>query len=43
MKYRLTDLFDMQETQKLLDSFCDLVGIAAAIIDLDGQVLLGSR
>ena len=43
MKYALTDLFDMQETQKLLDSFCDLVGIAAAIIDLDGQVLLGSR
>ena len=43
MKYVLSDLINIGKTQKLLDSFCDVVGIAAAIIDLDGNVLVGSR
>ena len=43
MKYELSDLIDIEKNQKLLDSFCDAVGIAAAIIDLDGKVLVGSR
>ena len=43
MKYKLSNLIDMEKSQKLLDSFCDVVGIAAAIIDLEGEVLVGSR
>jgi len=41
--YELSDLIDVEETQHLLDSFCDAVGIAAAIIDLGGELLVGSR
>ena len=29
--------------QRLLDSFCDAVGVAAAIIDLKGNILVGAR
>ena len=43
MKYKLSDLIDIEKCQSLLDSLCDLVGIAAAIIDLQGEVLIGSR
>jgi PAS domain S-box-containing protein len=43
MQYKLSNLIDTQKSQKLLESFCDVVGIAAAIIDLDGEVLVGSR
>ncbi|MBW2318089.1 MAG: PocR ligand-binding domain-containing protein, partial [Deltaproteobacteria bacterium] len=43
MKFKLTDLVDIQKSQELLDSFCDAVGIAAAIIDLEGEVLVGAR
>jgi PAS domain S-box-containing protein len=43
MKYKLSDLIDIEKNQRLLDSFCDVVGIAAAIIDLEGEVLVGSR
>ena len=43
MKYKISDLIDIEEIQSLLDSFCDAVGIAAAIIDLKGKVLVGSR
>ena len=43
MKYKLSDLIDIEKNQRLLDSFCDAVGIAAAIIDLEGEVLVGSR
>lgn len=42
MKHRLTDLIDIKESQTLLDSFSDVVGIASAIIDLEGNVLVGS-
>jgi len=43
VKYKLSNLIDTEKSQKLLESFCDVVGIAAAIIDLDGDVLVGSR
>ncbi|MBN1491489.1 MAG: PocR ligand-binding domain-containing protein, partial [Phycisphaerae bacterium] len=32
-----------KELQTLLESFCESVGIAAAIIDLEGEVLVGAR
>ena len=43
MKYQLSNLIDTEKSQRLLDSFCDVVGIAAAVVDLDGEVLVGSR
>ena len=43
MKYELSNLIDIEKNQRLLDSFCDAIGIAAAIIDLEGEVLVGSR
>jgi PAS domain S-box-containing protein len=43
MKYKFSNLIDIEKQQRLLDSFCDAVGIAAAIIDLKGEVLVGSR
>ena len=39
----LADLLDMQEMQSLLESFCESVGIASAIIDLEGKVLAAAR
>jgi anti-anti-sigma regulatory factor/ligand-binding sensor protein len=43
MDIELSEIIDVSKNQKLLDSFCDSVGIAAAIIDLEGNVLIGSR
>ena len=43
MKYTLNDIIDVDKNQKLLDSFCDAFGIAAAIIDITGEVFVGSR
>ena len=43
MKYDLSDLIDIEKNQNILDSFCDAVGVAAAIIDLEGNVIVGSR
>ena len=43
MKYKLKNLIDVEKNQRLLDSFCNAVGIAAAIIDLEGEILVGSR
>jgi len=39
----LADLIDLDQMQRLLDSFCAAVGIAAAIIDLQGNILVGSH
>jgi len=39
----LSDLIDRPLMQQLLESFCKVVGIAAAIIDLKGEVLVGSH
>lgn len=43
VKYELSALIDEEKTQSILDAFCNAVGVAAAIIDLKGQVLVGSR
>jgi ligand-binding sensor protein len=40
---KLADLVDLDELQHLFASFCESVGIAAAIIDLDAKVLASSR
>ena len=42
MEYRLPDLIDVFEIQKLLEDFYKVAGIPAAIIDLDGVVLVSS-
>jgi two-component system sensor histidine kinase/response regulator len=43
MNYKLSDLIDVEKSRSLLESFCEAVGIAAAIIDLEGNVLIGVR
>jgi len=43
MKYKISELIDVEKSQRLLDCFCDVMGIAAAIIDLKGDVIVGSR
>lgn len=40
---QLKDLVDLGELQVLLSNFCESVGIASAIIDLDGKVLAAAR
>jgi PAS domain S-box-containing protein len=40
---QLGELVDLDELQKLFTAFCESVGIAAAIIDLDGKVLATAR
>jgi PAS domain S-box-containing protein len=42
-RYELKELIDVDKSQRLLDSFCNAVGIAAAIIDLEGEIIVGSR
>jgi two-component system C4-dicarboxylate transport sensor histidine kinase DctB len=39
----LAELVDLDELQRLFAAFCESVGIAAAIIDLDAKVLASSR
>ena len=43
MDLKIDEIIDVSTNQKLLDNFCDSVGIAAAIIDLDGNIIIGSR
>lgn len=43
MEYNLTDLIEVERTRNLLESFFDAEGIPAAIIDLEGKVLVSSR
>lgn len=43
MIYNLSDLIDIKNMQELLDSFCGAIGIAAAIIDIDGKILIDSN
>ena len=40
---RLDELVNLEELQALFSTFCESVGIAAAIIDLDAKVLASSR
>jgi len=41
--YSLEELLDRDQMQRLLDSYCDAVGISAAIIDLEGKIFVGAR
>lgn len=43
MKRELKEMIDVEKSQKVMDSFCDVIGVAAAIIDLEGEVLFGSN
>jgi len=43
MDYKLSDLIDVEKSRNLLESFCEAVGIASAIIDLEGNVFIGVR
>jgi two-component system, sensor histidine kinase and response regulator len=43
MDYKLSDLIDVEKSRSLLESFCEAVGIASAIIDLEGNVIIGVR
>ena len=43
MDYKLSDLIDVEKSRSLLESFCEAVGIASAIIDIEGNVLIGVR
>ena len=43
MNYDIHEIIDVPMNQKLLESFCDAVGVAAAIIDLEGEVLVKAR
>jgi hemerythrin-like metal-binding protein len=40
---KLVELVDLDELQKLFTAFCESVGIAAAIIDLEGTVLVSAN
>jgi PAS domain S-box-containing protein len=42
MSYTLADLIDIEKTQKLLENFFEVVGVPAAIIDLEGVVIVSS-
>jgi len=43
LQFQLDSLVDLQELQVLLTNFCESVGIASAIIDLEGKVLAAAR
>ena len=43
MSFNLADLIDAERTQQLLENFLSAVGVPAAIIDLEGTVLVSSR
>jgi two-component system sensor kinase FixL len=42
MSFNLADLIDIEKTQQLLENFLSAVGVPAAIIDLEGTVLVSS-
>jgi len=42
MNYTLADLIDIGSTRKLLENFFEAVGVPAAIIDLEGVVIVSS-
>ena len=37
------ELIDVDKMQNLLDSFCQAIGVSSAIIDLEGNVIVGSN
>ena len=42
-RLNLAELINIDESRRLLESFCEAVGIGAAIIDLEGNILIGVR
>ena len=43
MNTKIREIIDIPTNQKLLTSFSDAVGIPTAIVDLDGNILIGCR
>ena len=43
MQHKLAELIDVARTQEILASFLDAVGIPAAILDMEGKVLLATH
>lgn len=43
MNLTIHEIINVTKNQKLMDSYSDSVGIASAIIDLEGTVVIGSR
>ncbi len=43
MKYKLSELIDIEKSRNLMESFCEAIGIGYAIIDLEGEFLIGVR
>ena len=43
MKYKFSDLIETDKIKILVNNFCKIVGIASAVIDLDGKLLISSR
>jgi PAS domain S-box-containing protein len=41
--YSIGDLLDRDSVQRLLNSYCDAVGISSAIVDAEGNVFVGAR
>lgn len=41
--YKLSEIIDIEQSRKLLESFCEAVGIGSAIIDMEGNILIGVR
>jgi PAS domain S-box-containing protein len=42
MKYRISDLIDMDAVQRLTDLFYKVTGMVSAVLDLDGVILTGA-
>ena len=42
-RLQLAELIDVEESRRLMESFCEAVEIGSAIIDLEGNVLIGVR
>jgi len=42
-KYNFSDLIDIKQIQIFMNNFCKVTGVASAIIDLNGEVLISSR
>ncbi|MCD4789279.1 MAG: PocR ligand-binding domain-containing protein, partial [Bacteroidales bacterium] len=43
MKYKITELIDLKKIQVVIENFCKASGIASAIIDLDGKIIIHSK
>ncbi|MFC1729156.1 hypothetical protein ACFL6I_02355 [candidate division KSB1 bacterium] len=41
MRHKLSEIFDVENNERMMGGFLNLVGIGSAIIDLEGEVLIG--